>query len=83
MSQPVGTILANKGNQKALNAEAAETQRRSELRVEVFGDVLRAVMRPQVKAEVTINEKGLTLRVQRNGELQGLRCNRILDHLVV
>jgi hypothetical protein len=38
---------------------------------EVFGDVVRAVMGPQVKAEATINEKGLTLRVQRHAELQG------------
>ncbi len=38
---------------------------------EVFGDIVRAVMGPQVKAEATITEKGLTLRVQRNAELQG------------
>ena len=38
---------------------------------EVFGDVVRAVMGPQVKADAAVTEKGLTLRVQRNAELHG------------
>jgi len=37
----------------------------------VFQDVVQAVMGPQVAATVTVTEKGLTLRVQRNAELQG------------
>ncbi len=38
---------------------------------EIFGDVVRAVMGPQVSAKATVTEKGLTLRIQRNAELQG------------
>lgn len=38
---------------------------------EVFGDVVRAVMGPQVSAKATVTEKGLSLRIQRNAELQG------------
>ncbi|HEY3899669.1 MAG TPA: hypothetical protein VGM54_13700 [Chthoniobacter sp.] len=44
---------------------------------EVFGDVVRAVMGPQVEAEVAVTEKGLALRVQRNAELHGSALSTI------
>lgn len=70
-----------KGTLETRRADAIDQRKSADAGLEkfseVFGDVVRAVMGPQVSAKATVTEKGLTLRIQRNAELQGSALSTI------